>query len=99
MKHLKVGVCLFDEEDNLITKRIGEDWTINPEYDLKRGVDSLILDELAAIMTEALKINLTKDKVREMLDEVKSYLEKKDKEPGPDPELFEQGILDHMGEF
>jgi len=99
MKHLKVGVCLFDEEENLIAKRIGEDWTINPEYDLKRGVDSLVLDEIAAIMTEALKINLSKDKVREMLDEVKSYLEKEDKESEIDPELFEQSILDHMGEF
>jgi len=72
MKSLKLGVCFLDEEENIISKRvIGADWSVNIEQDLKNKFDFRVEDEIAAILTENLKLQLTPEVVKEMLKEVK----------------------------
>ena len=72
MKTLKLGVCFLDEEDNIISKRIiGANWSVNVEQDLKHKFNGHVEDEIAAILTENLKIQLNPEVVKEMLLEVK----------------------------
>ena len=76
MKSLKLGVCFLDEEENIISKRvIGADWSVNIEQDLKNKFDFRVEDEIAAILTENLKLQLTPEVVKEMLIEVKECKE------------------------
>ena len=76
MKTLKLGVCFLDEEDNIISKRvIGADWSVNVEQDLKHKFHTRMEDEVAAILTENLKLQLTPEVVKEMLNEVKECKE------------------------
>ncbi len=72
MKTLKVGVCLLDEDENIISKRtIGTNWEVNVERDLKSHHKVHILDEISTILSENLKLQLTPDVIKEMLNEVK----------------------------
>ena len=72
MKILKLGVCFLDEDDNLISKRmVNANWTVDLEQDLKGLFDVYFLDEIAAILTEHLKLTLTEDTVKDMLNEIK----------------------------
>ena len=71
MKTLKVGVCFLDDEDNVITKRVvGTNWTVNVEQDLKKNFNIHMMDEIASILTENIKLQLTDEVIREMLTEV-----------------------------
>ena len=72
MKQLKLGICFLDEEDKVISKRVlGTNWSINTEQDLKEKFDIRVEDEIATVLTENLKLQLTTDVVKEMLGEVK----------------------------
>ena len=72
MKTLKLGVCFLDEEDNIISKRvIWSHWSVNIDQDLKDRVNLHVEDEIAAILTENLKIQLTPETVKTMLLEIK----------------------------
>ncbi len=72
MKTLKLGVCFLDEEDNIMSKRvIGESWSVNVDQDLRERSHTHIDGEIAAILTENLKLQLTSETVKEMLKEVK----------------------------
>ena len=76
MKTLKLGICFFDENNNVITKRtIGANWQVDVEQDLKEKFYTHVDDEIAAILTENLKIQLTPEIVVEMLQEVKERKE------------------------
>jgi len=73
MKTLKLGVCFLDEENNVITKRvIGTNWHITGD-ELKvineRPKDCM-KDEVASVLTETLKLQLTTDVIKEMLGEI-----------------------------
>ena len=71
MKTLKVGVCFLDDEDNVITKRVvGTNWTVNVEQDLKKNFNVHMMDEIASILTENIKLQLTDEVIREMITEV-----------------------------
>jgi flagellar basal body rod protein FlgG len=71
MKTLKLGVCFLDEEDNIISKRmIGTNWSVNVEQDMRENFNVNMMDEVSAILTENLKLQLTEDTIRNMLDEV-----------------------------
>ena len=74
MKNLKLGLCFLDENDEVIVKRaIKANWTINTEQDLKMFHNINIIDEVAAILTEHLKLELdSNDIVKEMIDELRS---------------------------
>jgi len=75
MKTLKMGVCFLDEDDNLISKRlVNANWSVNLEQDLKGMFNVDVLDEIAAILTENVKLTLTQDTVKDMLNEVKDKL-------------------------
>lgn len=72
MKNLKLGLCFLDENDEVIVRRtVKANWTINTEQDLKMFHNVNIRDEVAAIFTEHLKLELdSNDVVKEMLDEL-----------------------------
>ena len=71
MKTLKVGICFLDDEDNVITKRVvGTNWTVNVEQDLKKNFNIHMMDEIASILTENIKLQLTDEVIREMITEV-----------------------------
>ena len=71
MRTLKAGICFLDEEDNVISKRvIGTNWTIDIEQHLKDNFNVHILDEVAEIITENLKLQLNASEVRKMITEV-----------------------------
>jgi len=71
MRNLTVGVCFLDDENNIITKRtVGTNWTIDAEQDLKRTMNMHMMDEIAAILTENIKLQLTDEVMKEMLIEV-----------------------------
>lgn len=74
MKNLKLGLCFLDENDEVIVKRaIKANWTINTEQDLKMFHNINIIDEVAAILTEHLKLELNSNNiVKEMIDELQS---------------------------
>lgn len=71
MKQIKLGVCFFDEKDNIISKKfIDATWSIDLEKDLKEHHDILIKDEISNILTEGFKLALTPEIVKEMLSEI-----------------------------
>ena len=72
MKTLKVGICFLDDENNIITKRtIGTNWSVDAEEDLKRKIPNIhMIDEIATILTENLKLQLTNEVMKDMLIEV-----------------------------
>ena len=72
MRTLTLGVCFLDENDKIISKRvIGSNWSVNVEQDLKHKFAMHIEDEIANILTENLKIELTPEIIKEMLKEAK----------------------------
>lgn len=72
MKNIKLGLCFLDENDEIIVRRtVKANWTIDAEQDLKMFHNIHIRDEIAAIFTEHLKLELdSNDIVKEMLDEL-----------------------------
>jgi DNA-binding transcriptional regulator YhcF (GntR family) len=72
MKNITVGVCFLDMEGNIVTKRtIGVNWPVDMEKDLKRNFNINVMDEIAHILTENLKLELKQSVIKEMLNEVK----------------------------
>jgi len=72
MKNLTLGICFLDDEGNVISKRvIGTNWTLDTEQDLKRFPNTCIFDEISAILTENIKLQLTNDVIREMVEEIR----------------------------
>lgn len=71
MRNLTLGVCFFDEDDNVIIKRnIGTNWSINDEQDLRKKFNIYMEQEIASILYENLKLQLTEDVVLEMVKEL-----------------------------
>ena len=71
MTTLSLGICFLDEEEKVISKRVvGTDWTINTEQDLKRKPNVHMLDEISNILTDNLKLQLTTDTIKEMIEEI-----------------------------
>ena len=76
MRNLTVGVCFLDDEENIITKRvIGTNWTVDAEQDLKRNMNIHMMDEIATILTENVKLQLTNEVMKDMLKEVQEGME------------------------
>jgi hypothetical protein len=72
METVKMGICFFDEDDNIVSSRmIGTNWEVNVENDLDRqfGVD--VYNEISFILKENLEIQLTQSVIKEMLLEIK----------------------------
>lgn len=72
MREIKLGICFFDEDDNILaTKPLEAKWSIDLEQDLKEKHSIYVLDEIANILTSGLKLSLTPELVKEMLVELK----------------------------
>jgi len=72
MKKFKIGLCFLDEEDNVVVKGIlKSNWTVEPAEDLKHFPQPLIINEIANILTEAVKLGLNTEIIKKMLDELK----------------------------
>jgi hypothetical protein len=72
MKTLKLGICLLDENDEIVSKRIiGTNWEVDLEQDLREKFNIHVHDEIANIMFENLKLQLSPEVIKEMLREVK----------------------------
>ena len=78
MKLLKVGICFLDEDDNVMSKRVvGTDWALDydgdrkNEQEIKRKYNININDELAAVLTENIKLQLKEEDIKQMLVEVR----------------------------
>jgi len=68
MKQVKMGLCMIDEENNLLTfKSLKSNWTLDIERDLKAKLHNNVMDEIAAILTESVKLEVTEEVVREMI--------------------------------
>ena len=74
MKTLKVGICFLDEKDNVVSKRvIDAAWTVDIENELSHKFNVCVIDEIANILLEQLKMNLNNtNMISEMLQEVKN---------------------------
>lgn len=72
MKTLKVGLCLLDDKDNVMThKPLKSNWTINPEADIDKKIPKLhIIDEICNVLTESVKLEINPEIIKEMLMEV-----------------------------
>ena len=71
MKTLKVGICFLDDENNVIVKRaVGTNWSILEEQDFEGDMNSHMMDEIATILTENIKLQLTNEAIKDMLIEL-----------------------------
>lgn len=72
MKHLTLGIYFADEEGNIQSKRqIGSNWSVTDEEILSRDFNICVEDEIAQILVENLKLQLTKEFVKDMIQEMK----------------------------
>ena len=75
METLKLGIYFADENDRVISKReIGSNWHIDVEQCTRFPFNS-IQDEVAAVLEERLKLQVNKDLIKEMLNEIKEINE------------------------
>lgn len=71
MKTLKLAVCLMDEDDKIVSKKvIGTNWQVNTEHALSEKYNIHVYDEISTVLTETLKSQLTVDDIKEMLREI-----------------------------
>jgi hypothetical protein len=71
MKTLKLAVCLMDKDDKIVSKTIiGTNWQVNTEHSLSEKYNLHVYDEIATILTESLKSQLTPEVIKEMLREI-----------------------------
>jgi len=76
MTELKLGVCFLDEDNKVISKRVvGTNWTVDIEQDLKGEFNKSMKEEISIILLENLKLQLGKDIIESMLDEIKERSE------------------------
>ena len=69
MGMLKVGLCLLDEKDNVVSYRpVKKNWTVNITRDLN---NIYATDEISKLLTESFKLELEPKTIKEMLVEVK----------------------------
>ena len=72
MKTIKLGICFLDDDDTVISKRvIGTNWSVDAEQDLRENYNKYMEEETAAVLTENLKLQLTKEAVLEMIKEIR----------------------------
>lgn len=71
MKTFKIGLCFVDEEGDIVANKIlNSHWSVNPKQDLRKSINPSIRDEMASILLEGIQKGLTKEVIKEMLDEL-----------------------------
>jgi hypothetical protein len=71
MKAVKLGICFLDEDDNIVVKHIvGSKWTIDADGRGVREYRIRVNEEIANIIFENLKLDLTPDNILSMLEEL-----------------------------
>ncbi len=72
MTNLTLGIYFADENDNVCSKRqIGTNWQVNANQYLLGDHAADVEDEISKILVENLKLQITPEVVKEMLDEIK----------------------------
>jgi hypothetical protein len=72
MKKFKIGLCFLDDEENVIIKKLlHSHWSVDVEKDLTDPPKPLVRDEIARVLLAGIKLGLTAEIIREMLDELK----------------------------
>lgn len=67
MKTLKIGLCIFDENNNVISSRtLTSKWHANLDEELREKFGLEIENEIASLISE----NITKEDVKECLVEM-----------------------------
>lgn len=68
MKQVKVALCFLDDEENIVVKKLLEsNWDVAK---LKEFHHLLIKDEVSEIMAEAIKIGVSTEVIKQMLEEL-----------------------------
>jgi hypothetical protein len=78
MKTLKLGICMMDEEGNVISKKqIGSDWSVDLSQEPRPQHDVFVAKNRATtdMLTQALKAQLKRIHVSEVLDDVRAKCE------------------------
>lgn len=72
IKELKLGICFLDDDDNVISKRVvGTNWTLNmDEEDSMKDYKMHFFDEIARVLCDNLKLQLTEETVLDMIKEL-----------------------------
>lgn len=71
MRDLRLSICFEDELGNVVSKRLIESsWSVNDEEILQMKFNVCMKDEVANILCETLKNNLTPDIIKEMINEL-----------------------------
>lgn len=74
MREIKLGICFFDKDDKILAmKPLEAKWSVDLEQDLKEKHSIYVLDEIANILTSGLKLTLTPEPVKEMLEKLKEF--------------------------
>ena len=72
MKNLKLAFCFLDEDDKIIAKKdLNISWTLNPEEEVDKIRDTIVMDEVCKMLDYQIKSNIDDGVIRELLDIVK----------------------------
>jgi hypothetical protein len=72
MKEVTMGICMFDENDEVVArKNIGTNWSIDVVQDMQHFFNVSMINEIARILTENIKLQLTQEVVKEMVIELR----------------------------
>ena len=74
MNTIKVGLCFLDCENKpVLVKALKSNWTVNVEHDIRiteKSHRNKIVDEIAEILTESIKMEIKSSVIKEMLEEI-----------------------------
>lgn len=75
MKTLKLGICMMDEDDQIISaKAIGTDWAVDLSQEPREEHDVFMKKnlEITTLLTDTFKYLLKREDISEVLDDVRA---------------------------
>lgn len=76
MKTISIGLHFADENGNIVSKRqISGSWSTTMEYEFKQHHAADVKDQIAQILFENLKVQITPEMLKSMMNEAKEKLE------------------------
>ena len=74
MNTLKVGLCFLDFENKpVVIKPLDSNWTVDLNHNIRiteKSYRNKVVDEIAEILTESVKMEITTSILKEMLEEI-----------------------------